>query len=246
MITLIPEFIASKSLSSNSQKSYLYDLQQFAEITKGKVNPNKLKLYEQSLTDLKISAKKRKISAVNQFLFFLYEHEKLDHFYKIKNKEKLPLARSVYQEIDLSVLYEETADHTGQLIALLIAELGLSPSEIARLKWENIALDFQVLTVISSQSMRVLELTERLLSHIPEKEEGAVYLFDNKGEPYSRQWLFNKLSHYLASVNLKEMTAQKLREQYIIKAKNKGVSMLDLAKHLGLKSPVTLEKYFKN
>ncbi|MGT2924638.1 site-specific tyrosine recombinase XerD [Streptococcus caviae] len=246
MITLIPEFIASKSLSSNSQKSYLYDLQQFAEITEGKVNPNKLKLYEQSLADLKISAKKRKISAVNQFLFFLYEQEKLDHFYKIKNKEKLPLARSVYQEIDLSALYEKAADRTGQLIALLIAELGLSPSEIARLKWENIALDFQVLTVISSQSMRVLELSEQLLSHMPEKEDGAVYLFDNKGEPYSRQWLFNKLSHYLASVGLKEMTAQKLREQYIIKAKNKGVSMMDLAKYLGLKSPVTLEKYFKN
>ncbi|MGT2948437.1 site-specific tyrosine recombinase XerD [Streptococcus devriesei] len=246
MITLIPEFIASKSLSSNSQKSYFYDLQQFAEITKGKVNPNKLKLYEQSLADLKVSAKKRKISAVNQFLFFLYEHEKLDHFYKIKNKEKLPLVRPAYQEIDLSVLYEKTADHTGQLIAMLIVELGLSPSDIARLKWDNIALDFQVMTVMSGQSMRVLELSDRLLSYLPEKEEGAVYLFDNKGETYSRQWLFNKLSHYLATVGLKEMTAQKLREQYIIKAKNKGVSMMDLAKHLGLKSPVTLEKYFKN
>ncbi len=42
------------------------------------------------------------------------------------------------------------------------------------------------------------------------------------------------------------MTAQKLREQYIIKEKNKGTAILDLTRKLGLKSPVTLEKYFKN
>lgn len=246
MIRLIPEFIASKSLSSNSQKSYLYDLQQFAEITKGTVSQSKLKLYEQSLADLKVSAKKRKISAVNQFLFFLYEREELDHFYKIRNKEKLPLAKSVYQETDLSVLYQETLDRTGQLIALLIVELGLSPSDIIGLKWENISLDFQVLTVTSNKSMRVLELSDSLLIRLVEQQKEAVYLFDNKGGPYSRQWLFNKLSHYLTAVGLNEMTAQKLREQYIIKAKNKGVSIMDLVKQLGLKSPVTLEKYFKN
>ena len=86
MITFISKFLASKSLTLNSQKSYLYDLQQFAEIIGEEVTPNKLKLYEQSLADLKVSAKKRKISAVNQFLFFLYENEVLDRFYKIKNK----------------------------------------------------------------------------------------------------------------------------------------------------------------
>ncbi|EMB78575.1 site-specific tyrosine recombinase XerD-like protein [Streptococcus mutans 5SM3] len=245
MITFISKFLASKSLTLNSQKSYLYDLQQFAEIIGEEVTPNKLKLYEQSLADLKVSAKKRKISAVNQFLFFLYENEVLDRFYKIKNKEKLPLLTPAYQEVDLSVLYRETEDSKGQLIALLIVELGLSPSEIIQLKWENIALEFQVLTVVNEKVMRVLEIPQLLLPYL-EGEHKTVYLFDNKGEAYSRQWLFQKLNYYLASVDLSQMTAQKLREQYIIKEKNKGTAILDLTRKLGLKSPVTLEKYFKN
>lgn len=186
-----------------------------------------------------------KISAVNQFLFFLYENEVLDRFYKIKNKEKLPLLTPAYQEVDLSVLYRETEDSKGQLIALLIVELGLSPSEIIQLKWENIALEFQVLTVVNEKVMRVLEIPQLLLPYL-EGEHKAVYLFDNKGEAYSRQWLFQKLNYYLASVDLSQMTAQKLREQYIIKEKNKGTAILDLTRKLGLKSPVTLEKYFKN
>ncbi|MCB5083771.1 site-specific tyrosine recombinase XerD [Streptococcus mutans] len=245
MITFISKFLASKSLTLNSQKSYLYDLQQFAEIIGEEVTPNKLKLYEQSLADLKVSAKKRKISAVNQFLFFLYENEVLDRFYKIKNKEKLPLLTPAYQEVDLSVLYRKTGDSKGQLIALLIVELGLSPSEIIQLKWENIALEFQVLTIVNEKVMRVLEIPQLLLPYL-EGEHKAVYLFDNKGEAYSRQWLFQKLNYYLVSVDLSQMTAQKLREQYIIKEKNKGTAILDLTRKLGLKSPVTLEKYFKN
>lgn len=245
MITFISKFLASKSLTLNSQKSYLYDLQQFAEIIGEEVTPNKLKLYEQSLADLKVSAKKRKISAVNQFLFFLYENEVLDRFYKIKNKEKLPLLTPAYQEVDLSVLYRKTEDSKGQLIALLIVELGLSPSEIIQLKWENIALEFQVLTIVNEKVMRVLEIPQLLLPYLEGKHK-AVYLFDNKGEAYSRQWLFQKLNYYLASVDLSQMTAQKLREQYIIKEKNKRTAILDLTRKLGLKSPVTLEKYFKN
>ena len=65
-------FIAAKSLSQNSQKSYLYDLQQFCDLTQGQVSDYSLKRYEQSLRELKLSAQKRKLSTVNQFLFFLF------------------------------------------------------------------------------------------------------------------------------------------------------------------------------
>ena len=68
----ITRFIASKQLSESSKKAYYYDLQQFVEVVSGKITPEKLSLYEHSLADLKVSAKKRKLSAVNQFLYFLY------------------------------------------------------------------------------------------------------------------------------------------------------------------------------
>lgn len=88
MIDFIQDFIDSKPLSENTKNAYFYDLQQFVEAIDGKVSKEKLALYEHSLSLLKASAKKRKISAVNQFLYFLYETDRLDHFYKLSNKEK--------------------------------------------------------------------------------------------------------------------------------------------------------------
>ncbi|EHJ51816.1 site-specific tyrosine recombinase XerD [Streptococcus macacae] len=245
MIQFISEFIASKSLTANSQKSYLYDLQQFMEITGETINQEKLTFYEQSLLKLKVSAKKRKISAVNQFLFFLYEKGELTHFYKIKNKEKLQIPAVTHENLDTALFYQATTDSTGQLIALLIVELGLSPSELIQLQWEDFTLDFQVLTVKNEKTIRVLELPDKLMPYLRQYQARG-YLFNNKGKSYSRQWLFRKLSRYLDSLGLTEMTAQKLREQFIIKEKNKGVTIFDLAKHLGLKSPVTLEKYYRD
>lgn len=70
MIDFIQDFIDSKPLSENTKNAYFYDLQQFVEAIDGKVSKEKLALYEHSLSPLKASAKKRKISAVNQFLYF--------------------------------------------------------------------------------------------------------------------------------------------------------------------------------
>ncbi|WMB29236.1 hypothetical protein N1495_07580 [Streptococcus didelphis] len=41
------------------------------------------------------------------------------------------------------------------------------------------------------------------------------------------------------------MTAQKLREQYILSQKAEGKTIMELSQQLGLNSPITLEKYFK-
>ena len=89
MIDFIQDFIDSKPLSENTKNAYFFYLQQFVEAIDGKVSKEKLALYEHSLSLLKASAKKRKISAVNQFLYFLYETDRLDHFYKLSNKEKI-------------------------------------------------------------------------------------------------------------------------------------------------------------
>ena len=59
MIDFIQDFIDSKPLSENTKNAYFYDLQQFVEAIDGKVNKEKLALYEHSLSPLKASAKKR-------------------------------------------------------------------------------------------------------------------------------------------------------------------------------------------
>lgn len=241
----ILHFLAGKKLSLNSQKSYAYDLEQFCSQLGEVLDEHSLRLYQERLTSLKPAARKRKVSAVNQFLYFLYEEGIVERFYKVKLDSLPHQERQVPQVMDWAVLYEPTPLLAGRLIALLIVELGLTPSEIALLEVTKIDKEFRVLTVAKGATVRVIELPESLLSYLEWSSE-QTYLFDRGGHPYSRQWLFNQLNTYLQQIGLADMTAQKLREQFILKEKAKGVSVMALAKKLGLKTPVTLEKYYKN
>lgn len=246
MIDFIQDFINSKSLSENSKKAYFYDLLQFVELIDGKVSKEKLALYEHSLAPLKASAKKRKISAVNQFLYFLYETERLECFYKLRHKEKVMEKAVDVPRLDYSSFYQETNCQAGQLIALLMIELGLSPSDLQRLKIADIDMAFAVLRVQKAGLVRVLELPENLLPYLTASfSDKHTYLFDNHGKPYSRQWFFNQLKSFLTTLHLEYLSAQAIRQQYILHQKAAGKSILEVSRNLGLKSPVTLEKFYK-
>lgn len=238
----IAAFIRSKSISSNSQKSYTYDLQQFMEVTQGQVNQQTLLTYQQTLLTLKPAAHKRKLSAVNQFLYFLYEEGQLERFYKLKDLTSPASIKQRPQVEELSSLWTETAFLDGQTIALLIGFLGLTPSEIAELTVDDLNLDFQVLTVQKGQTKRVLDIPKEILPYLENRLTG-VYLFDKKGQTYSRQWFFNRLTEFVSSIGRSDWTAQKLREQYILRQIKQGKSMDQLVKQLGLKSSMSLEKY---
>ncbi|WP_170238865.1 site-specific tyrosine recombinase XerD [Streptococcus suis] len=238
----IEAFIRSKSISSNSQKSYTYDLQQFMEVIQGQVNQQTLLTYQQTLLILKPAAQKRKLSAVNQFLYFLYEEGQLERFYKLKALTNPASIKQRSQVEDLSPLWTETAFLDGQTIALLIGFLGLTPSEIAELTVDDLNLVFQVLTVQKGQTKRVLDIPKEILPYLENRLTG-VYLFDKKGQTYSRQWFFNRLTEFVSSIGRPDWTAQKLREQYILGQIKQGKSLDQLVKQLGLKSSMSLEKY---
>ncbi|HFI0442119.1 TPA: site-specific tyrosine recombinase XerD [Streptococcus suis] len=238
----IAAFIRSKSISSNSQKSYTYDLQQFMEVTQGQVNQQTLLTYQQTLLTLKPAAQKRKLSAVNQFLYFLYEEGQLERFYKLKALTNPASIKQRPQVEDFSPLWTETAFLDGQTIALLIGFLGLTPSEIAELTVDDLNLVFQVLTVQKGQTKRVLDIPKEILPYLENRLTG-VYLFDKKGQTYSRQWFFNRLTEFVSSIGRSDWTAQKLREQYILRQIKQGKSLDQLVKQLGLKSSMSLEKY---
>lgn len=245
MIDFIQEFIDSKSLSENSRNAYFYDLQQFVEAVDGKVSKEKLALYEHSLASLKTSGKKRKISAVNQFLYFLYDTERLDRFYKLSNKEKLTTKPVSKVLLDYSAFYQESSYQAGQLIALLMIELGLSSSDLQGLKVADLDRTFAVLRVQKVGLVRVLEVPAKLLDYMTANlSEEQIYLFDNQGKSYSRQWFFNQLKAFLASLGLEDLSAQDMRHQYVLHQKAAGKSLLEVSRNLGLKSPVTLEKFY--
>ncbi|MBF0787492.1 MULTISPECIES: site-specific tyrosine recombinase XerD [unclassified Streptococcus] len=241
MIDYMQAFLATKNLSENSKTAYLYDLQQFIKQCEGKPTPSKLALYQIFLQDLKPAAQKRKVSTVNQFLYYLYEQGRVERYYKVKvSQQVLPQPRVVSLE-DRSFLWMESKYEDGQRIALLIAYLGLLPSELAVIKQADIDLNFQVLTITKSGQKRVLSIPNQLLS-ILERKEG-IYLFDKDGSPYSRQWFFNRLSEFLEEQGKSEWTAQKLRQQFILSQLQAGKDLAAVAKHLGLKTMISLEKY---
>ncbi|HGC8947208.1 TPA: site-specific tyrosine recombinase XerD [Streptococcus agalactiae] len=246
MINDINNFIESKKLSLNSRKSYHYDLKQFYKIIGGHVNSEKLALYQQSLSEFKLTARKRKLSAVNQFLFFLYNRGTLKEFYRLQETEKITLAQTKSQIMDLSNFYQDTDYPSGRLIALLILSLGLTPAEIANLKKADFDTTFNILSIEKSQMKRILKLPEDLLPFLLESlEEGGDLVFEHNGKPYSRQWFFNQLTDFLNEKNEQQLTAQLLREQFILKQKENGKTMTELSRLLGLKTPITLERYYR-
>ncbi|HEM3716582.1 TPA: site-specific tyrosine recombinase XerD [Streptococcus suis] len=238
----IEAFIQSKKVSVNSQKSYTYDLQQFVTVTKGDIHQQSLLVYQQSLLDLKPAAQKRKLSTVNQFLYFLYESGRLDRFFKLQALTGPASVKKKLEREDLSPLFQDSPWLEGQLIALLIALLGLTPSEIAELTSQQVNLDFQVLTVEKGGAKRVLTLPKELLVYL-EGHLTGMYVFDKKGQTYSRQWFFNRLTEFVQSIGKPDWTAQKLREQYILSQIDEGKSLDQIAKQLGLKTSMSLEKF---
>ena len=81
----ISVFLEEKqNLSSNSKQSYKYDLEQFLDFVGKQISETSLKIYQAQLSQFKISAQKRKVSACNQFLFFLYQKGKIGTFYRLE------------------------------------------------------------------------------------------------------------------------------------------------------------------
>ena len=231
-----------KSLSSNSKKAYAYDLEQFIEIVSGRISETNLKIYQAQLANLKISAQKRKLSACNQFLYFLYRKGEVDSFYRLELAKQAEKKTEKPEILDLDSFWQESNYPEGRLLALLILEMGLLPSEILALKVADINLDFQVLRINKTSQQRIVTIPTTL---IPELESlmGQTYLFERGGKAYSRQWAFRQLESFVKEKGFPALSAQALREQFILRQIENKVDLYEIAKKLGLKTVLTLEKY---
>ena len=231
-----------QNLSSNSKQSYKYDLEQFLDLIGERISETSLKIYQAQLSNFKISAQKRKVSACNQFLYFLYQKGMIDTFYRLELPKQAEKKQGKSELLDLSSFWQESAYPEGRLLALLIVELGLLPSEILALKTGDVNLDFQVLRVNKASQQRILSLPTNLLAEL-EPLMGQTYLFEKAGKPYSRQWAFRQLEAFLKEKGFSDLSAQGLREQFILRQIEEKVDLYEIAKKLGLKTVMTLEKY---
>ena len=231
-----------QDLSSNSKQSYKYDLEQFLDMIGEQISETSLKIYQAQLSNFKISAQKRKVSACNQFLFFLYQKGKIGTFYRLELAKQAEKREEKPELLDLSSFWQESDFPEGRLLALLMLELGLLPSEILTLKIADINLDFQVLRITKSSQQRIVALPRALLTEL-EPFMGQTYLFEKSGKTYSRQWAFRQLEAFLKEKGFADLSAQGLREQFILRQIEEKVDLYEIAKKLGLKTVLTLEKY---
>ena len=239
----ISAFLEEKQgLSVNSKQSYKYDLEQFLDLVGERISETSLKIYQAQLSQFKISAQKRKVSACNQFLYFLYQKGKIGNFYRLELPKQVEKKQVKSELLDLSSFWQESAYPEGRLLALLIVELGLLPSEILAIKTSDVNLDFQVLRINKASQQRILSLPTNLLGEL-EPLMGQTYLFEKSGKAYSRQWAFRQLEAFLKEKGFSDLSAQGLREQFILRQIEEKVDLYEITKKLGLKTVLTLEKY---
>ncbi|MDV8543231.1 site-specific tyrosine recombinase XerD [Streptococcus pneumoniae] len=239
----ISAFLEEKQgLSVNSKQSYKYDLEQFLDMVGERISETSLKIYQAQLANLKISAQKRKISACNQFLYFLYQKGEVDSFYRLELAKQAEKKTEKPEILYLDSFWQESDHPEGRLLALLILEMGLLPSEILAIKVADINLDFQVLRINKASQRRIVTIPTALLSEL-EPLMGQTYLFERGEKPYSRQWAFRQLESFVKEKGFPSLSAQVLREQFILRQIENKVDLYEIAKKLGLKTVLTLEKY---
>ncbi|HGR9239408.1 site-specific tyrosine recombinase XerD [Streptococcus pneumoniae] len=239
----ISAFLEEKQgLSVNSKQSYKYDLEQFLDMVGERISETSLKIYQVQLANLKISAQKRKISACNQFLYFLYQKGEVDSFYRLELAKQAEKKTEKPEILYLDSFWQESDHPEGRLLALLILEMGLLPSEILAIKVADINLDFQVLRISKASQQRIVTIPTALLSEL-EPLMGQTYLFERGEKPYSRQWAFRQLESFVKEKGFPSLSAQVLREQFILRQIENKVDLYEIAKKLGLKTVLTLEKY---
>ncbi|MCL2681396.1 MAG: site-specific tyrosine recombinase XerD [Streptococcaceae bacterium] len=233
----ISSFLAHKTFSENTKSNYGYDLQHFLTFFENKeLTEERLQAYKQSLSELSYAAQKRRVSASNQYLKFLYQADKLEKYYQISPIDK-PLEKSEQVKVnktpeDFSRLYGPIKS-PGQFLALVILEFGLTVAEIQGLKWENFNWIFKVLTVEKAGIKRVLPIHDKFAVRV-QGITNADELFAK-----SRQFM------YLELKKVTPFTAKELREQYILQQVQLGKTIYEVADSLGLSTRVTLEKYFQ-
>ena len=238
----IRPFLNQKNISENSKIAYSYDLEQFIEEVHGRITETNLRIYQASIKDFKAAVQKRKLSAVNQFLYFLYKQQLIEEFHRLV-LPKVSVSKEQENELlDLSAFWQESSVPRGRLMALLILEMGLLPSEILQVRVADVNLDFQVLKIEKAGQKRVIKIPESLTGELEDYLTGT-YLFEKNGKSYSRQWGFRQLEAFLIEQGQASLSAQSLREQFILRQREKGIGLYDIAQDLGLKTMITLEKY---
>lgn len=249
MLAIINQFLESKSLSQNSYESYRYDLVQFASAFQNSfksINQQNVELYQLKLQKLNLSTRTihRKSSIINQFLFYLYQHQLVNELIQIKSSPlNLETTKSTSM-MDFNPFYHSDLP-LSQLLIVFILETGLNIQDILRIKSHNVNLDYGFLQVEIKGQKRVITLSPFLVSALHHFTFGQEFLFENHGHAFTRQWGYLTIKKTLFEYGYQNLSPAKLREQYILRQIKMGKTIHQIKDQLGLATMITLEPYFR-
>ncbi|GFH41908.1 tyrosine recombinase XerD-like protein [Lactococcus hodotermopsidis] len=235
----IKAFIATRQKASqNTKLAYFYDLRAFLTfLNDAPLTQTQLNLYQAQLQMLAKSSQHRKITNINTFLKYLYQNGELAHFFELQSvnyqyQKNEVIVKPLAHSLELAAYYHAIS-RPGDLIALLILEFGLKPSEIQQLHWADFNWDYKILTVDNGGIKRILPIRDKF-ARLARPIKNGDELFSK-----SRQFLHYELK------KSSQLTAKSLREQYILQRVSEKLPISELAGYLGLKSNQSLEKYYR-
>ncbi|MBS7577387.1 MULTISPECIES: site-specific tyrosine recombinase XerD [unclassified Enterococcus] len=249
MLIIINQFLESKSLSKNSYDNYRYDLIQFASSLQNRldlINQQNVELFQLKLQKLNLSNRTihRKTSIINQFLFYLYQHQMIKVLIQIKGSPLNIETTKPAALIDFKAFYHSDLS-LSQLLVVFILETGLNIQDILKIKSSDVNLDYGFLQVEIKGQNRVIELVPFLIEALRNYHFGQVFLFENHGHAFTRQWGYLTIKKTLFEQGFQDLSPAKLREQYILRQVKLGKTIHQIKEQLGLATMITLEPYFR-
>ena len=125
-----------------------------------------LRIYQARLKILNRRFKNENYPLLTKFLYYLYQERFISEYHRLVLPKIQPAKTHDRELLDLTHFWEESTNPQGRLMALLILEMGLLPSEILQVKVEDIQLDFHVIRVGKDGQKRVLKVPEPLLDEL--------------------------------------------------------------------------------
>ncbi|MDR1568514.1 MAG: site-specific tyrosine recombinase XerD [Streptococcaceae bacterium] len=249
MLSTINQFLEKKKLSENSLASYRYDLNQFArafDFQLSKLNQQSIDLFQYNLQKLQLKAptQQRKVSAINQFLLYLFKTHQIDELLKLKTKPIPKKQVSIAEKKDFSAIYQAQLTLPIFLI-IFILETGLNIQDVLQIKSSDVNIAYGFIELKLKNKQRIIPMTTELRIKLSSFQAGKVFLFEHHGHAFTRQWGHKKIKEVLKQFDFEALSPAKLREQYILKEIQAGKNIHQLKEQLGLATLVTLEPYFR-
>jgi site-specific recombinase XerD len=249
-----PYTITAYSKDLEQLSEYIGDLQ-IEQVNTQMINEFIEDLEENDYTNKSISRKLNSIKSFFKYLkgenIVLADPSKSVPHPEIKEKTPRVLKESEYRCLRET---SKSTVRTNTLIELML-QTGLRIGEISRIKLEHVKLDSTtpqiLITQYGSSPMRIVELNEKAieaikkyLPHRLEPENDAGYLFNTKnGNNMLIRNIRSAINRTFKKCDIKDATVNDIRNTFIVRQLDKGVSLHKIAQTVGHKRLSSTSSY---